>query len=162
MAFGLWYEWQVCFLKISLSHLSQCALSLGFAKFIDLGIFPNLRSFAIRCSKYGERLEGLSDLLRTVAIDNGIDTITIIMAPITELRLYYFLNDIMWEVLDGLLRGKEFKNLRRFVLRLQWVKRLANFKLGDHSSGEILERLKRRLPGLSGKTISISHDEGLV
>jgi len=143
--------------------LSKRALSLAFANVIDLGIFPNLCSFAIRCSKYGEKLEGLSDLLRSVAIDNEIDTITIIMAPVTELGLYHFLNDFRWEVLDGLLRDEKFRNLRRFVLRLQWIKGLANFKLEGRSSEEgILETLKRRLPGLSETMISISHDAGLV
>jgi hypothetical protein len=141
--------------------LRKWAPSLALASVIDLGIFPNLRSFAIRCSKYGERLEGLSILLRTVAVDNEIETITIIMAPITELGLYSFLNDFQWEVLDDLLRGETFKNLRRFVLRLQWIKGLANFKLGDLSSQEVLERLRRRLPGLGRENISISHDDGL-
>jgi hypothetical protein len=111
-----------------------------------------------------ERLERLNDMLRTAAIDNEIKTITIIMAPITERNLYYFLNDFRWGILDSLLRGERFKNLRTFVLRLQWIKSkgLARFNLADISCEGVLERLKDRLPGLNEKNIiSISHDEGV-
>jgi hypothetical protein len=103
---GKSFSWFLC--------LSNFYFPSDFANVIDLGSFPNLRSFAIRCSKYGERLrvETLNDMLRTAAIDKEIETITIIMAPTTEGGLYYFLNDFRWGILDSLLRGERLKNLR--------------------------------------------------
>ena len=92
-------------------------------------------------------------------MDNEIETVTIILAPTTSCGLYYFINDFRWGILDDLLRGERFKNLRTFVLRLQWIKGVAQYDLTDLECECVLGKLKDRLPGLKGKNIAINHDE---